>query len=227
MKSIIILLLTLAPLSLWAQDTLPDSIQQQTPNARSEEEASESIQKLVDSVAMNFIQQKRQEQVKSIAGLRFGTLKEDAQVFLINKFGTYERPSNNRELAFKNIRYAGVDFSFVMFLFQSDGINSFFNQCVFAISTKTLEEALKEQENLKNTLSQKYELFETKGEYGPMYLGGVNPLWDGKVETYFNSTSLISAFIVDIIKYPESDYSGNQYAVRLNYGPYPYVHEEF
>ena len=68
--------------------------------------------------------------------------------------------NNNLDcLVFKNIKYAGVDFNSVYFLFQSYGINSYFNACIFILNAKTKKEAIDKQDEMRALLSKKYNLY--------------------------------------------------------------------
>ena len=84
----------------------------------------------------------RLQQVHNIGGIPFGISREEALSRLRNKYGEPEYNQSSRVM-FKNIKYAGRDFSAVLFLFESDGINSYLNSCIFVNDAKTKSEAIK------------------------------------------------------------------------------------
>ena len=187
-------------------------------NSSAEEQKIDSMVKLLKS-----------HQVTNIGGIPFGISHEKALKLLKNKYGEPEYIQTTT-IAFNNIKYAGYDFDSVYFLFQSDGINSYFNTCIFVIKTKTRKEAIETQEILYQTLSEKYYLSKSETENGfSIYAGGISPLWDGNWHSFNFDNEFLCALHTDIIKYDESvaDYTSDKYAVRLIYGPYNYIKEEF
>lgn len=115
------------------------------------------------------------------------------------------------------------------FLFQSDGINSYFNTCIFVLNADTEKEAIDKQKKMSDILSKKYELSCVKDANGlDSYGGGVSPLWDGHWSSLLKEEYL-TAIHTDIIKYDEelAKDTGIKYATRIIYGPYNYIKEEF
>ncbi len=168
------------------------------------------------------------QQVTNIGGVAFGTPREKALAMLRNKYGASEYNQENDIVSFRDIKYAGYGFDAVHFLFQSDGVNSYFYSCIFIKEAKTQQEAVSGQQMLNKVLSEKYELYKVTTEKGfDTYGGGVSPLWDG--HWYNMSDNFYTALHTDIMQYePELvKIFGNQCAVRLIYGPYNYVKEEF
>lgn len=113
---------------------------------------------------------------------------------------------------------------------------SYFNLMVGRL-TFILVFSLKKQKNKKDIqpildlykelLSKKYTLSEVIGEFGFLdYGGGVSPLWSGSP---FELLDHLTAFHTDVIEYDSSLAAtfGNKYGVRIIYGPYNYVNEEF
>lgn len=47
-----------------------------------------------------------------------------------------------------------MDFNTVHFLFQSDGINSYFNTCIFVLNADTEKEAIDKQKKMSDILSK-------------------------------------------------------------------------
>ena len=171
----------------------------------------------------------RLQQVHDIGGIPFGISREDALSRLRNKYGEPEYNSQSTGVMFKHITYAGRDFNRVLFLFESDGINSYLNSCIFVNDAKTKSEAIKKMEDLKIDLEKRYRVISSvKGENGFMiYGGGVSPVWDGKMASF--KDEYYTAWHTDVIEYDAnfSDFYGKKYGVRLIYGPYSYINEEF
>ena len=186
------------------------------------------IREHLDSITKPYEQKWQAEQVKSIGGIPFGISREKAQIMLRNKFGSHEYDPSSTNLTFKNIKYAGYDFNSAIFMFQSDGIDSYFNTCIFVIEAKCLSEAMLRQKELYENLSQKYDLSNFAEKDGiPMYAGGISPLWDG--HWYNFDTSHAGAVKLDIIEYSKdiAKSLGITHGVRIVYGPYNYINEEF
>lgn len=170
----------------------------------------------------------RSQQVHNIGGIPFGISREDALSRLRNKYGEPEYNPQSTVVTFKHIKYAGHDFSSVHFLFESDGINSYLNACIFVNDAKTKSEAIKKMEDLKTDLEKRYNVCSAEGENGFMtYGGGVSPVWDGKMASF--KKEYYTAWHTDVIEYDAnlSDIYGIKYGVRLIYGPYSYINEGF
>ena len=168
------------------------------------------------------------QQVTNIGGVAFGTPREKALAMLRNKYGASEYNQKNDIVSFRDIKYAGYDFDAAHFLFQSDGVNSYLYSCIFIIEAKTQQEAVNIQVALNKLLAEKYVLYKVTTEKDfNSYGGGISPLWNG--HWYNMSDEYYTALHTDIMQYePELvKIFGNQCAVRLIYGPYNYVKEEF
>ena len=160
---------------------------------------------------------KDNETIKEICGIQFGTSYEKCREMLENKYGYPDFHTDITSISYKNKTYAGITFDNIHFLFQSDGINSYFNGCVFIMDANSLNEAKKKQKLLYDKLSEKYFIFSDSDENGnKLYYGGISPVDDN------------IGFIIDIIKY-DSNLSRTfvPYGARLAYGRYNYVKEEF
>lgn len=172
-------------------------------------------------------------QIKSICGIDFGISREKALSILHKKYGVPSSDSNDMTLSFDNIKYAGLDFNNVHFLFQSDGIRSYFNCCIFVKNAKDKSEVIKTTELYYSVLSRKYNLLEIIDHNGfNTYSGGVSPLWDGKWYTFLENLDTgkyLSALHIDVIEYDNrlANVFGYKYGVRIIYGPYEFVEEEF
>lgn len=182
----------------------------------------------IDSLFQDMEKNLEKQQVSNIGGIAFGISRDNALELLRNKYGEPEYNPRSTIISYKNIKYAGYDFDAVHFLFQSDGINSYFNSCIFIKEAKTRKEVIEKQEKLYQILSGKYELYKDKTDNGfDTYGGGISPLWDG--HWYNLSDEFYTALHTDIIEYENDlvEIYGNRYATRLIYGPYNYIKEEF
>ncbi len=160
--------------------------------------------------------------ITEICNVPFGSTYEKAKGILMNKYGDYEHLySNKDDIVYKNKNYAGVDFNSMHFMFNSDGTRSYFSGAIFAIDCKTKSEAIKTKEILHGILSKRYigfSKYDYEGEY--LSMGGLPP-----IPTKRNYGFGVR---IDILDYGKVGTDlGTPYAVRLMYGPYDYVKEEF
>ena len=172
-----------------------------------------------DSLVNNIMELRIEKQtVKEICGIPFGSSYEKTKEMLENKYGYPEYSPDKTIITYKNKNYAGFSFDSIHFLFQSDGIHSYLNGCVFIMNAKSLSDAKKKQEMLYKKLSEKYFMIdETDSNGNKYYLGGYPPIPSNGV-----------AFSIEILKY-DSELARlySPYAARLSYGRYNYVKEEF
>lgn len=186
---------------------------------------------LMDSVFSKIQDEYRGYQIKSICGVDFGMTREEASEILRNKFGAPIYNPNDNIISYEKIKYGGIDFDFVHFNFQSDGKKTYLNSCIFVKDAKDKTKAEKIIELYRDILSKKYKLVESMTSNGfKCYGGGVSPLWDGHwVSLSENKNDVITGVSTDVIEYEEKliRIYGNRYGVRLIYGPYQYVKEEF
>lgn len=213
------------------------SIEAQESNTPSYEElkayykvASVEERARMDSAFASMEAEKKLEQVKTIGGVPFGISREKALEMLRMKFGEPMYNPDHTMISFKNIKYAGNDFDNVHFLFQSDGINTYLNSCIFILAAKNQKDASAKVEMLRSLISNKYQLVGDKdAKTGfQIYSGGISPLWDGHWYSLLDD-GILSAVHTDVIEYNADleEVFGNKYGVRLIYGPYNYVKEEF
>lgn len=170
----------------------------------------------------------REEQVKSICGIDFGSTYEVTRRKSQKKFGTPTFYSNETTLVYDYITYGGVNFSKLIFLFQSDGERTYFYRCIFAKNVKTLDEAKDLIKEYAEGILKRYNLISVnKEDESPLYIGGVSPLWNGR--WYRLTMEDITAVRVDVIEQNSSSEEKTEYpyAVRIVYGPFNYVKEEF
>lgn len=164
----------------------------------------------------------RYNQVKEICNVPFGSSYEEAKRVLTDKFGDYDYLNSTKDhLRFKNKKYAGMDFNAIHFLFQSDGENSYFNAAIFCIDCKSKNEAIRQKDWMHKRLSERYSVFvnmDGDGEY--LSMGGLPPV---ATEANFGF-----GVHIDVIDYGENGKTlGCPFGVRIVYGPYDYVKEEF
>lgn len=177
----------------------------------------------------NMYEKFSKHQVKSIAGVEFGSSREKVEQMMTKKYGRPNYASTENDIVFSSVKYAGIDFDNVHFLFQSDGTRTYFNACIFVINAKDYNEAVSLEGKLADVLKSKYEDLVSDVDYNgnPTHGGGLSPLWDGDVD---NLRGYVGALHTDIMKYDEElakAANSKPYAVRLIYGPYEYVKEEF
>lgn len=170
-----------------------------------------------------------QQQVTSIANVEFGSFRKKAEKILRKKFGNPSIYSSADKLLFTDIKYAGLDFNSLFFLFQSDGERTYLNGCIFVINVNDYQSALSKEKDLTYMLSKKYStiLNDVDSNGNPCHICGVSPLWNVTIDGLFTAGGAIHT---NIMKYEEKvakDAGTGPYAVRLIYGPFDYVKEEF
>ena len=208
MKEILIILMFIVPVFASAQEysnlTSKDSLNINM----------DSSQVVVDSIVEANL---KKEQITAIGGIPFGISREKALPVLRNKYGEEDYLSDNKHIVFKNIKYAGVDF------------NSVYNACIFILNAKTKKGAIDKQDEMRALLSKKYNLSSFTDNNGfNLYVGGVSPLWNGSWKSFLEG-NYTGAVHIDIINYDEelAQNAGFEYSVRIIYGPFNYVKEEF
>ncbi len=178
------------------------------------------LEKVKDSLANVYLENAKKEQtVREICGIPFGTSYEKAEEILRNKYGYPKFSTDRTTITYDNKTYAGIMFDSIHFLFQSDGINSYMNGCVFIINTKTVNEAKMERDRLHDKLSEKYFMSDNTDKNGfKYYIGGFSP-----------TDNTECAFCIDIVKYDSelAKHTNIYYSARLAYGRFNYVKEEF
>jgi hypothetical protein len=181
--------------------------------------SDKKLKEAQDTLVNHLMEIRKQEQtVKEICGVPFGSSYEKTKEMLENKYGYSELTSDRTRIVYKHKSYAGITFDSILFLFQSDGIHSYLNGCVFILDAKSLSDAKKKQKMLYEKLSDKYFMIDDTDNNGNIiYIGGYPPTPDDGV-----------GFTIEILKY-DSEVSKvfTPYAARLMYGRYNYVKEEF
>ena len=229
MKQILLFLLLIVPCIVKGQESnvsLADMLKYYRTASLSEKQS-------IDSLFMDMESKNRASQIKSICGVDFGMSREDALFILRNKYGRPLYNPNEMVISFENVKYAGVDFESVHFLFQSDGKTSHLNSCIFVKGAKDKKAAEEITEIYRTVLSRKYDLSESVTENGfKTYGGGISPLWDGHWFTLLEGLDegkYLTGLHTDVIEYDNSlvRQFGNKYGVRIIYGPFEFVEEEF
>ena len=198
---------------------------QQTYSAEESDTASLSQEEIEEKILAYY----RKDQVLSIANVDFGTSYKEAERKLKRKFREPSFLSSKNKLLFDNVKYGGFDFKSVFFLFQSDENNSFLNCCIFIREAKDYAQALEIEQEYADILSSKYtKVFSEVDEKGnPFHFCGFSPLWDGTIQGGIEAGVAIHT---NIMKYDEDlvkEINHSPYVVRLIYGPFNYVKEEF
>ena len=103
----------------------------------------------IDSLFSDLIVKQKAAQVTYICGVPFGSSRLEAARILRNKFGEPYYLSDNTHIVYNNVKYGGMDFDSVHFLFQSDGYNSYFNTCIFIKGAKNKLKANEIMESYK------------------------------------------------------------------------------
>ena len=147
--------------------------------------------------------------VTEICGVKFGSNRPTARSILTAKYGDPNMDELNL-IEFDNVRYAGISFDFGYFSFQTDGIRSYFNECILGFFADTADDAKRKREFLKGILGNKYEIQED--------------IEEDKFKCYYGGTSPVDsdeyAFKLYITKIPKSGY-----LVSLKYGEFDYLNE--
>ena len=226
MKKILFISLLLSVFSLYGQEnsTKSTGVQNHIDSLQDFANMIDSLDKVVRETTLRIEDDLKSQQIKKIAGIPFGMPLSEARSILINKFGEpVFCPEQKNVLSFKNVKYSGIDFGSVNFLFQSDGYQSYFNCSVFCIDSKTKKEAEENQKMLSDILSKKYKIYSGGTQQG----GGISPLWDGTFANLRDEHYI--GFHTDIIEYSAelANSIGVRYGTRLIYGPFNYVNEEF
>lgn len=198
---------------------------QQTFSAEENDTASLSQEEIEEKIAAEL----RKDQVLSIANVDFGTSYKEAERKLKRKFGEPSFLSLKNELLFKNVKYGGLDFNSVFFMFQSDGNNSFLNSCIFVREAREYAKALEIEQEYTDILSRKYKNIgsEVDQNGNPFHFCGSSPLWDGTRQGFYNTGAAIRTSIMKFDENIVEETKCSPYAVRLIYGPFNYVKEEF
>lgn len=157
--------------------------------------------------------------VKGICNIPFGTPYGETRKNLEVKFGEPDLQTSTKDnLRFSDTQYEGIQFDWMHFLFQSDGI---FNGAIFGVDCRTKSDAISIKREFHELLSKHYANFVDldNGNNFESY-GGIAPVPTDK--------NLGFAICIDIVDYKESGLiSDKPYAVRIIYGPFDFIKENF
>jgi len=166
----------------------------------------------------------KENTVTNICGIEFGSSLTDAKNLLENKFGETIYCTED-VIMYENKSYGGNRFDLIIFTFQSDRHKSYLNQVAFAKYAKDKEEAIQIKNNFHHKLLRKYPSVREIDE--EMSVGGLPPiLKNGNSEIYTGITTaeMGFGFEIKIVKQDNYEYP---FLVRIMYGPYEYVKEDF
>lgn len=152
-RNFILFFLLLITLGIFAQESLFEKERREYLSATVEQKA------LMDSIYQPIADKIAKDQVKTIGGIPFGISHSKAEVMLRNKFGIPNSDPSTTTLSFNNIKYAGHDFASVYFMFQSDGINSYLNGCIFITKARSLSDAIEKEKYIADEVLSKYTVF--------------------------------------------------------------------
>lgn len=185
------------------------------------------IGKLADDESMAYFWKEvvLDNQVKEICNIPFGCTLMEAKDVLRKKFGDALYVTDD-VIMYENKSYAGNRFDTLIFMFQSDGRRNYFNQAAFCIYVSDKEEAIATKNRLHKRLSKRYPSM--IGEDLDVSMGGLQPVPNShlvnEVVVGCTTSELGYGFEIKII---ENDDYRHPYFVRIMYGPYEYVKEDF
>lgn len=173
----------------------------------------------MEDVALRFMEDNK---VTGICNVPFGSSYEKAKKILEEKYGDYDFLESTKDcITYRDKFYGGMHFSYMHFMFQSDGEYSYFHRAVLCENCKTKDEAVRLKQSIDEKLSKQYQLFKVLDEGNTYFsIGGISP---APGEGVFGGYALG----VDILEYSKPTRNGCQFAVRIMYGPYEYVEETF
>ena len=168
------------------------------------------------------------EHFPKIFGVSFGSSYNIVENVLSSKFGDKSIYSTKTTIQYNNVMYGGSTWEFVYIQFQYNGSLSYMNRIVFTGNeTKDVASVKKSRDNIVSVLEGKYNKFKSgivqngfKFYYGgPIILKKVIEDDQDESETFEAIDYLIR---VDVVKLENGNYCS-----RINYGPIPFVDEEF
>lgn len=160
--------------------------------------------------------------ITEICNVPFGSTYEDAKRILTDKYGDYDYLNSTKDdMIFTKKKYAAVDFDTMHFMFQSDGERSYFNAAILCISCKSKVEAIRMKQRMHEMLSKRYSGFvNMDGNDVYLSMGGMSPIPSDQNYGF--------GVRIDILDYGKNgQILGTPYCVRIIYGPYEYVKEDF
>ena len=173
----------------------------------------------MEDVAIRFMEDNK---VTGICNVPFGASYEKAKKILEEKYGDYDFLASTKDcITYRDKFYGGMHFSDMYFMFQLDGESSYFHKAVLSKNCETKDEAVRLKKSVDEKLSKQYLLFKILDEGNTYFsIGGISP---APGEGVFGGYALG----VDILEYSKPTRNGSLFAVRIMYGPYEYVEENF
>ena len=211
-KYIVIIMMLIAPVLGVSAQTLYGALDValvKTYNESSPEE-KEKTKDFIEEVKNRW----KKEQVKEICGVRFGEKQEIALELLKGKFGDPYFIIKDH-IMYKGITYGNIRFEVVSFQFQSDGIRTYMNGCVFISREENNTESLLDDFNKLSEKLKKYDLVKLDED---LLYGGVSPLWDGDVNHI--DMKYTPAIILSIVKNEKGKYRLSLIYGHPDYCPY-------
>ena len=160
--------------------------------------------------------------VTGICNIPFGSSYEQSRKILAEKYGDYDSLASSKDcLTYRDKFYAGIHFTDLHFMFQSDGESSYFYKAVLGKDAKTREEAIDIKKSIDEKLGRQYQIYKVLDEGNTCFsIGGMCPVkGEGVLGGY--------AIGVDILELGQPTRNGCMYNVRISYGPFEYVDETF
>ena len=172
-----------------------------------------------ETMALKYVEENR---VTELCNIPFGSSYKTSKKILAEKYGDCDYLTSTKDcLAYRDKFYSGILFTDLFFMFQSDGEATYFNKAVLSKDTKTKEEAVQLKKYLDEKLSKKYQLYKILDEGNTcLSMGGICPT---PSEGVFGGY----AISVDVLNFDVPTREGCMHAVRIMYGPYDYVEENF
>lgn len=211
-------LLTMLPFFAFAQS---DALAEWEAQKQAYRTGTDSERKALDEQNHTFELMSQKQWVKDACGVPFGATQKEVYDLLNGKFGNVSTLQNG-DYVVQGVNYAKQHFDYIVFSFQSDGKRTYFNSCMFIITSNSKEDAMNYYKSFRYTLGEKYTMVDTTKEVDgfPFSAGGYSPLWDG--HWYSLDNPYFMAVQIDVMSPGYGEYT-----FRLKYGPYPYVKEEF
>lgn len=162
--------------------------------------------------------------VNNICGITFGSSFEESHNALEKKFG-HSTYSTNNSILYKGITYSGEFFDNVIFFFQHERDKSYLSQVIFTRDVKSMDDAIQTKQSFQEKLSRKYTSIYRVDE--ELTVGGLPPLPFLKPMKIDNPRTTYEMGFGFEIKILSNDNYKFPYFVRIMYGPYEYVKEDF
>lgn len=159
------------------------------------------------------------ETLPSVAGVTFGNSYDTCKSILDKRFNRGEKSYHlsASRLTYYNISFAGEEFDYVDFIFQSEGTRTYLSQvqfsCGFSLTSNSLEDAKSMRDRLYKTFSEKYEFrwSGTNKDGFKYYVLGYSPNDDN------------DGFVVIGVYKAETKGGTMKYWAEVSYGPVNFI----